>query len=96
MLWKYQAQKGAWYFLTIEKELAQRIKKANIHKSKGWGSIRVRATIGNTSWPTSIFPTKKGTFDLPVKAAVRKKEGLEEGNMVSLVFEPVFAPGMNR
>lgn len=88
-LWKYHTEKAAWHFLTIDKALARKIKAAKIPKSKGWGSIRVRVTIGKTSWPTSIFPTKEGEYYLPVKASVRKKEGVKDGDMVSVFFEPV-------
>jgi len=89
-IWKYNTAKGSWHFLTIDKKLAEKIKAAKLKKSKGWGSIRVHVTIGNTTWPTSIFPTKEGKYDLPIKASIRKKEGLKEGDMVSVLFEPIF------
>lgn len=49
----------------------------------GFGSIKVRVTIGETSFDTSIFPTKDGPYLLPVKASVRKKEGLVDKSSVS-------------
>ena len=55
-------------------------------RKRGWGSIKVRATVGDTSWETSIFPAKEmGGWLLPVKAAVRKAEGLVAGDMVRVV-----------
>ena len=46
---------------------------------------RVAVTIGDTSWNTSVFPHKEsGGWLLPVKAAVRKAEGLAEGDAVTL------------
>jgi hypothetical protein len=52
---------------------------------RGWGSVPVVATIGGTTWKTSIFPDKKaGSFVLPLKAEVRKAEGIEEGQAVEL------------
>ncbi len=41
----------------------------------GWGVIPVVATIGRTTWTTSLFP-KDGTYLVPIKAAVRTAEGI--------------------
>lgn len=55
-------------------------------RKRGWGSMKVRATVGDTSWETSIFPAKEmGGWLLPVKATVRKAEGLVAGDMVRVV-----------
>ncbi len=88
-LWVWSGDKAAWHFLTIDKKLTKKIKESKISKSKGWGSIRVMVTIGQTTWPTSIFPTKEGEFLLPVKASIRKKEKIKDGDMISFTFEPV-------
>ena len=46
------------------------------------------ATIGATTWKTSIFPDKKvGSFLLPLKAEVRKAEGIEVGDSIGFVLE---------
>ena len=46
---------------------------------RGFGSIPVIVKLGKTEWKTSIFPdSKSGTFLLPLKAQVRKKEEVEE------------------
>ena len=45
--------------------------------------MKVTAIVGDTSWQTSIFPAKEvGGWLLPVKAAVRKAEGLVAGDVV--------------
>lgn len=55
---------------------------------RGWGSLPVMATIGKTTWKTSIFPDKKrGAYLLPIKAEVRKKEEIEKDDMVALLLE---------
>lgn len=52
---------------------------------RGWGSVPVTATIGGTTWRTSIFPDKKaGSFVLPLKAEVRTAEGIDEGATVEV------------
>ena len=75
--------------MTINKTLSKKIKAAKIPKARGFGSIRVMVTIGKTRWKTSIFPTKEGEFVLPVKASVRKKEKLKDGDTLSVIFEPI-------
>jgi hypothetical protein len=43
--------------------------------------------IGKSLWQTSIFPdSKSGSYLLPVKKAVRLKEGLVEGKSVSVAI----------
>ena len=74
--------KGAWYFLTIDGETAQAIRGAATNAA-AWGSVYVEATIGNTTWRTSLFPSKQaGGWLLPLKAAVRKTEKITEGMVV--------------
>ncbi len=86
-LWRYQAETAAWYFLTIDKKVSEEI-KALVPKKRGWGQVKVAVTIGKTTWKTSIFPSK-GEFFLPVKAAIRSKEKVREGDMVSFSFTPI-------
>lgn len=55
---------------------------------RGGGSLRVKVAIGKTSWRTSIFPEKRsGSYLLPVKADVRKAEGLVAGRTVAFTPE---------
>lgn len=75
---------SAWYFLPTTKVQGGELRKAQEGKKRlGFGSIRVRAAIGATSFETSIFPTKDGPYLLPIKASVRKKEGLVDKGPVT-------------
>lgn len=86
-VWLYPGGTAAWHFLTIPKKESAKIKKEFGAHAKGWGSLPVRVTIGETSWNTSIFPDKKaGAYLLPLKAAVRKKEALFAGDTIALSF----------
>ena len=85
-VWKYPGF-GGWYFFTVGKRVSVRIKAFMKGHTRGFGSIRVRARIGRTQWKTSIFPTKEGSYLLPVKGIVRKKEGLEEGDTVTVQLD---------
>lgn len=76
--------KAAWYFVTLPKECADQI-RFYIPLKRGFGSVKVTATIGETSWNTSIFPDKKsGSYLLPLKAEVRKNEDLHTGQNISV------------
>jgi Domain of unknown function (DUF1905) len=76
--------KGSWYFLTIDGETAQAI-RAHATNAAAWGSVYVEATIGGTTWRTSLFPSKQvGGWLLPLKATVRKAEKIVEGSVVEV------------
>jgi Domain of unknown function (DUF1905) len=86
---RYPITKGAWYFIVLPVKMSREIKlvDAGPHRA-GFGSLRVAATIGETIWQTSIFPSSKDeAYLLPVKAEVRKKEGLKEGKLVRIQLE---------
>lgn len=71
--------KAVWYFLTIDGDIAASIRAVTQSTRRGFGSVRVTARIGTTSWQTSLFPSKDhGGYLLPLKASVRKAERLEE------------------
>lgn len=89
-VWLWRAEppaKGSWHFLTIAGETADAIRNAAGGRSGGWGSVRVTATIGKTSWQTSLFPNKQlGGYMLPLKADVRKRESVNEGDEISVAI----------
>ena len=89
-LWMYPGP-AAWYFITLPKDIADEIKFFTSDVKRGWGSVRVRVTVGDTIWKTSIFPAKEsGSYVLPVKKDVRKKEGLSAGEPVTLSLKVLF------
>ena len=83
-LWSGMA---AWHFIGVPKKQSEEIKKLFGTKARGWGSLPVEITLGKTRWKTSIFPDKKsGTYLLPLKAAIRKKEGASYDGTVSFLL----------
>jgi len=94
-LWEYRPENpdqkiGLWVFVSVPQKYYEDIKEIASPQRKGFGSVRVEVTIGSSVWKTSIFPdTKSGTYDLPVKKEVRKKEGIEIGNTVPVVIKLV-------
>jgi Domain of unknown function (DUF1905) len=92
-LWTTDKTSASWHFLTIDGEVAEAIHATAImrrlegERRKGWGSLKVTAMIGETNWATSIFPAKDvGGWLLPVKAAVRKAEGVVVGDDVEVML----------
>lgn len=79
---------AAWHFFPIPKKVGIDIKEKYGKYAKGFGSLPVVATVGKTTWQTSIFPEKtSGSYILPVKAAVRKAEAIQAGERVSCTIE---------
>ena len=87
--WSDGKEKASWFFLTIEKEVGEKIKALmSLEPRKGWGSVRVRARIGYVSRETSIFPdSKTGAYLLPLKKEVRKELNMKEGDVLSVGLE---------
>lgn len=85
-VWLYDGA-GAWHFVTLPKALAAEIRFFAAGPRRGFGSVRVTAAIGKSSWRTSIFPSKSaGSYLLPVKGDVRRAEGLEVGRLVQVTL----------
>ena len=70
-------------FVTVADDDADRIKAIAPQVSYGWGMIPVAATIGGTTWTTSLWP-KDGAYVVPLKDAVRAREDVELGDDVSV------------
>ncbi|MBJ7458516.1 MAG: DUF1905 domain-containing protein [Thermoleophilaceae bacterium] len=87
-IWRHDGP-AAWHFVSLPDELADELRAAYAHRQKAFGSLPVRATIGQTEWETSIFfDRKRETYLLPVKAAVRRSEALEDGDCAQLRILP--------
>lgn len=83
-LWDGQA---AWHFLTVPADVSDDIEARSTGRQRGFGSVRVRVTIGATTWATSVFPdSKRQAYILPVKE-VRRSEGLSAGTGVTVALE---------
>ena len=72
-----------FFFVKIHQDVSDLIKISAKGLSYGWGVIPVTATVGKTTWSTSLFP-KDGLYLLPVKDAVRAAEAIEEDQLVQV------------
>ncbi len=94
-IWTTDKAPASWHFVTITGDTASALhatailRRMETGRKRGWGAIKVRAQVGNSIWETSIFPDKAaGGWMLPVKAAVRKAEGLVAGDIVDAIMVP--------
>jgi len=60
-----------------------------------WGQMPVRVVIGGTEFSTALFP-KDGRYLVPLRAAVRKAEGIDEGDVVTVLLRPARPPDAPR
>jgi hypothetical protein len=81
-LWYWRGP-APWYFVTVPEPQCRDLQALAGFVSYGWGMIPVTATIGATTWRTSLFP-KNGSYVVPVKAKVRKDENLDEGRATTV------------
>jgi hypothetical protein len=87
-LWVWDARRTeTWTFVSVPPEFSAEIAEWAAGIPRGFGSVRVEATIGGTTWRTSVFPGGDGRYALPVKKAVRKAEQLDIGGPVSVRIE---------
>ena len=79
---------GRVHFMSVPPELAGEIKAHSMLVRRGFGSVKVEATLGGVTWRTSLFPSKDtGGYFLPVKMDVLRKTGIAEGDDVTAELE---------
>jgi hypothetical protein len=84
-LWLWDARAAdRWFFVSLPADESEEL-RALPRPPRGFGSIPVRVIIGSSSWDTSVFPdAKSGRYVLPIKAAVRRREGIGDGDGVTV------------
>jgi len=90
-LWRHTGE-AAWFFVTLPVDIAGEIEDLTASTRRGFGSVRVKVTIGATTWTTSAFPDNTSrSYVLPVKKSVRTTERLEDGDVVEVALVVVDA-----
>lgn len=74
------------YFVTVPPDECTVLREVSRLTTYGWGMIPVEVTIGTLRWETSLFP-KDGGYIVPLKAAVRQRLALAEGDEVTVGLE---------
>ena len=72
-----------WYFVALPRELSDAIRETQTFR-RGFGGVRVEATIGSSTWRTSVFPQAGGEYVLPLKRAIREREGIDPDGIVQV------------
>ncbi len=78
---------GSWVFVALPGALSDEIDDEPSGPPRAFGSVRVSVRCGGSEWTTSLFPSKQaGTYLLPVKQAVRRKEAIEPGDTATFAL----------
>jgi len=71
-----------WHYVSVPTDLSKPLE----HLADR-GLIAVTATVGGSSWPTSLLPMGDGTHFIALPAKLRKKEKLSLGMAIEISFE---------
>ncbi len=80
-------------YVTIDAAAAEAIgahelmRRLELGRRRGFGSVKVEAAIGASRWSTSVFPQKGGGWFLPVKKAICRAEDLAEDDEVAVTLD---------
>lgn len=90
--WTGTGNAGAWHFVTIDGAAGEALSATALMRRLertlgGFGSLKVIARIGDSTFRTSVFPSRERGWLLPVKASVRRAEDLAPGDAVAVVLE---------
>ena len=91
-VWRTE-QYGDIGYVVIEGEAAEAIgahelmRRLELGRRRGFGSVKVEAAVGASRWSTSVFPQKGGGWFLPVKKAICRAETLTTGDDVAVRLE---------
>jgi hypothetical protein len=88
-LWVWDARRDdSWIFVSLPADASAEIREVFGGRARGFGSLRVRVTVGGSTWSTSIFPdSARGAYVLPIKRAVRRAESIDEGDVAAVTVE---------
>lgn len=87
MEWEFVAEVFQWrgpapYFFVATPAHIDDFLHANIGElAYGWGCIPAQVRVGNTEVTTSLMP-KGGAYLVPLKVALRRSEGVDDGDHV--------------
>ena len=72
-----------YYFILVPKPQSAQIKSIASAITYGWGVVYTHATIGDTSWKTTLMP-KEGLYLLPIRKVLRLDLKLEENQEIEV------------
>ncbi|MEX0931196.1 MAG: DUF1905 domain-containing protein [Candidatus Paceibacterota bacterium] len=79
-----------WVYVEVPKTIEKEVfhgKKNVLAKVKKWNFVPISVSVRNTTWGTSLLPLGNNSgYFIPLKANIRKKEGIVVGKRISLSF----------
>ena len=92
---RWQGEKAVYHVITIGGDAAEAISmherlrrlEFGARRGFGFGSVKVMASVGETRWKTSVFPSKTGEWWLLVGRKVLKAEDLVAGDRAQVELE---------
>jgi hypothetical protein len=91
---RWQGDRGTYHLISITGETAEaiamheRLHRLEFGARRGFGSVKVAARIGDTSWKSSVFPQNKSSeWILLISKKVMRAENLEMHHEVSVELE---------
>ncbi|BBC74297.1 conserved hypothetical protein [Altererythrobacter sp. B11] len=92
--WTNEAESSSVAFVILPPDAGDAVaghelmRRLELGKRRGFGSVKVTAQVGETSWSTSVFPQKgRESWFMAVKAPVCRAEGLEDGEDVEIALD---------
>lgn len=82
VVWHWRGP-SPYHFVSVPAEDAAELREVAAGVTYGWGMIPVTATVGDTTWTTSLFP-KDGTYAVPLRDVVRRDEAIEVGQPIAV------------
>lgn len=74
-------QAGGWHYVAAPQEYTDELKPLAER-----GLVAVEATVGSSSWQTSLLPMGDGSQFLALPAKVRQKEQITIGDVIEVSF----------
>ncbi len=89
-LFVWSGGQANWYFIRMPVAQSRELREQMDGLTNGFGSIRVEATIEESTWRTSVFPeSTTGSYLLPVKKQIRKAAEIEDGDTLEVLLTVV-------
>ena len=82
VVWHWRGP-APFHFVSVPDDECGAIEAVSAQVTYGWGMIPVSGRVGSTEFTTALWP-KDGGYVVPLKDAVRRAEGIELGDVVTV------------
>ena len=87
----WNADGSGWIYVAVPTKYYSEIKQFTPPNTRGFGSIKVQARLGASTWQTSIFPDAQAKrYILFIKKPMRQAENVERGDRITVAVELQF------